>query len=438
MTTRPGTSFARTVLVGVASAGLAVVASNSVWAVQDATAPARPVELAGSDLVPLVVPLTLVALACWGAVLVLRRRGRRVVAVLGAAAGVAAVVVTVARVAGSDDLDLRPWPWVVAAAAAVTAGALARVWVAAPDWPEMSSRYDRRAEDARARLAVANTLWADLTLPVAPDYLAAVKSWPGGSARGVDFRGDPEGARQDVNADVERTTHGLIRDLVPDGLISRDTRAVVVNALWLRASWTKAFERSATRPRPFRAPAGEVEVPTMRTTRQLPYARRDGWTVVTVPAGEGVVADVLLPDGALAPAEAALDAERLAALLAAVRPTEVALELPRVTVRGQASLAAPLAALGLPTLFSRHADLSGITGGVEGLTVDAAVHKAVLTLDETGLEGAAATAVMMTRLAAMTSPPRPVPVRVDRPFLLLVRHRPSDTLYFLARVTDPR
>ena len=151
MTTRPGTSFARTVLVGVASAGLAVVASNSVWAVQDATAPARPVELAGSDLVPLVVPLTLVALACWGAVLVLRRRGRRVVAVLGAAAGVAAVVVTVARVAGSDDLDLRPWPWVVAAAAAVTAVALARVWVAAPAWPEMSSRYDRRTADAQAR-----------------------------------------------------------------------------------------------------------------------------------------------------------------------------------------------------------------------------------------------------------------------------------------------
>jgi serpin B len=89
------------------------------------------------------------------------------------------------------------------------------------------------------------------------------------------------------------------------------------------------------------------------------------------------------------------------------------------------------------TLFGAEADLSGVTGGREGLTVDAAVHKAVLTLDETGLEGAAATAVMMTRTAMMT-PPRPVPVHVDRPFLLLVRHRPTSTLYFLTRVTDPR
>ena len=150
-----GGSFARTVLVGAAAAAVAVVASNAVWAVRDAAAPApsasTAVELAGTDAVPLVLPLTLVALACWGAVLVLRRRGRRVVAVLGAAAGIAATAVTVVRLGGSDDLDLSPWPWVVAAAAAVTAGALARVWVAAPDWPEMSSRYDRRAEDARAR-----------------------------------------------------------------------------------------------------------------------------------------------------------------------------------------------------------------------------------------------------------------------------------------------
>ena len=46
--------------------------------------------------------------------------------------------------------------------------------------------------------------------------------------------------------------------------------------------------------------------------------------------------------------------------------------------------------------------------------------------------------VMMTRLASIAAPPRHVPFRVDRPFLLLVRHRASGALYFLARVTDPR
>ena len=288
--------------------------------------------------------------------------------------------------------------------------------------------------DAAAAIGVANTLWADLSLPVAPGYLAAVKSWPGGAARGADFRGDPEGVRQDVNADVERSTHGLIRDLIQPGLIDPDTRAVVVNALWLRASWTKPFEAGQTRPQPFRTPSGEVEVPMMRTTRQLPYAARDGWTAVSVPAASGVLADVLLPDGELTVPEP----DRLDALLAATRPREVALELPRVTVRGQASLREPLESAGVRTLFGPAADLAGVTDGREGLRLDAAVHKAVLTLDERGLEGAAATAMMMTRLAAMGAPPRPVPVRVDRPFLLLIRHRGTGTLYFLAQVTDPR
>ena len=289
--------------------------------------------------------------------------------------------------------------------------------------------------ESAVTVGVANTLWADLTLPVADEYLAAVKAWPGGAARGADFRGNPEGSRQEINADVEHSTRGLISDLIPPGVVDPDTRAVVVNALYLRAAWVKPFDKGATRPQPFRTPGATVDVPTMRATRSLPYAARSGWTVVSVPAGAGVVADVLLPDADRLPE---LDPGTLTELLDGARPREVALELPRVKVRGQASLADPLVTLGIRRLFSDGADLTGVTGGREGLKVDAAIHKAVLTLDEAGLEGAAATAMTMTRLAAVTTPPRPVPVRVDRPFYLLIRHRPTGTLHFLAQVTDPR
>jgi serpin B len=59
----------------------------------------------------------------------------------------------------------------------------------------------------------------------------------------------------------------------------------------------------------------------------------------------------------------------------------------------------------------------------------------VLKVDEQGLEGAAATAVMI-RLMSMDTR-RPLEVRVDRPFLLVVQHAATGALYFLARVTDP-
>jgi serine protease inhibitor len=300
-----------------------------------------------------------------------------------------------------------------------------------------AARLDEVEGGPDARIAVANTLWADATLPVAPDYAEAVRAWPGGAVRSADFRGGPEAARREVNADVERTTNGLIRDLLAPRQVQRDTRAILVNALWLRVSWLQEFPPSATRPAPFRAPGGAIEVPTMHVERQFRYAAGPGWQLVGVPAGGGVVAEVLLPAGDLADAEPALTADVLAGLLTAATPTRVALWLPKFRVEGDAGLVGPLAALGVRSLFTDAADLSGVTGGQEPLKVSEAAQKAVLTVDERGLEGAAATALAMVRAAAMLAPPRALQVRVDRPFLLLVRHQRTGAIYFLARVTRP-
>jgi serine protease inhibitor len=284
-------------------------------------------------------------------------------------------------------------------------------------------------------IAVANTLWADATLPVSAAYAAAVRAWPGGGARTADFRHAPDAARGEINADVERTTHGLITDLLAPEHITRDTRAVLVNALWLKVGWLGEFDPRRTRPARFHSPGGAAEVPTMHRQSRLPYATGNGWTRVGLPADGGLRADVLLPDGDLAAAEAALTPAALADLLEG-GSREVALSLPRFRVESTAGLVPGLAALGVRTVFTGAADLSPITGGAEPLKVDKAVHRAVLTVDETGLEGAAATALMMTRTARMV-PERPVEVRVDRPFLILVRDPRSGAVYFLARVTRP-
>jgi serpin B len=298
-----------------------------------------------------------------------------------------------------------------------------------------AARLEAPEQAGGARLAVANTLWADRTLRLAEAYLGAVRDWPGGAARTVDFANDPAGARQAVNADVEHTTNGLIRDLLGAAQVDRETRAILVNALWLRASWIQSFPASATQPLPFHAPGGDVRVPTMQVQQQLRYVQRHGWRLASIPAGSGVVADVLLPDADLAAAEPVLDPETMADLLSAARPVRVALALPRFRVEGDATLTGPLDALGIRLLFSDRADLSGVTGA-ERLKVSEAVHKAVLRVDEAGLEGAAATAMVMRTVAAVV-PSRPVEMRVDRPFLVLVRHQRTGALYFLARITHP-
>jgi serine protease inhibitor len=284
-------------------------------------------------------------------------------------------------------------------------------------------------------IAVSNTLWADARLPVATAYQAAVRAWPGGAARTVDFLNESEAARLEINADVERTTNGLIRDLLEPRHVDSSTLAALVNALWLKVGWVGEFDPDATRPERFDAPGGPVEVPTMHRQGSMPYARTHGWTRVGVAAAGGLVADVLLPDGDLAAAERDLTPAALAELLTDQDRPEVRLSLPRFRVEAAADLLPPLMALGMRTMFSAAADFSPITGGPNPLRVTAAVHRAVLTVAESGLEGAAATALMM---AMSWSPPKtPIDVRVDRPFLVLLRNRRLGVVYFVARVVRP-
>ena len=290
----------------------------------------------------------------------------------------------------------------------------------------------RAADDDEPVLAVSNTLWVDASITIEESFAGELAGWSGGSVRNAPFRAEPGKARDAINSDVAETTRQLIPELLPPGTIHSDTVSALVNALYLKCGWRARFIEGATAPRPFRTRAGAVDVPTMVLNESVGYAAADGWQVVSLPAIGGVEATVLLPDGDLADAEPRLTTESLAALLAAPRRRQVSLHLPKFKITTQAELTAPLQALGVRTVFTDDADLRAISP--DPLAVQAILHESVLKIDEQGLEGAAATAVMF-RLTSM--PAEPVVVTVDHPFLLLVRHAGTGVVYFLARVTDP-
>lgn len=152
---RSRSSFGSTVLTGLAGAALATVGATQGWAEATRRSPGlRTVTASGSDVAPVVLPLALVALACWGTVLVLRRRGRRVVAVVGAVSAVAAAVTALTAADRARDVAAQllggppestttsSWPAVTAAGCLVGAAAFVVAFLRAPQWPEMSSRYD--------------------------------------------------------------------------------------------------------------------------------------------------------------------------------------------------------------------------------------------------------------------------------------------------------
>ncbi|MEU8633505.1 serpin family protein [Amycolatopsis sp. NPDC048633] len=290
------------------------------------------------------------------------------------------------------------------------------------------------ARGEQAEVAVSNTLWADDRLPLEDSFKAELAAWPGAAVASAPFEKEPEAARALINEDVGRTTRGLIPELLPPGSIASDVAAVLVNALYLKAAWKLPFREANTTDAPFHAPSGTRDVPTMWLSERVGYAHVAGWQAVQLVAAGGFQAVVLLPDGDLAEAEAALDQATLTSVLDGIGFKAVELALPKISLDVPSTLTGVLRGLGVRTMFTDEADLSGLSPDPR-LTVSEVVHQAVLRVDEQGFEGAAATALIM-RLTSMIIDD-PVTVTVDRPFLLLVRHAGTGALHFLARVVEP-
>ena len=114
-------------------------------------------------------------------------------------------------------------------------------------------------------------------------------------------------------------------------------------------------------------------------------------------------------------------------------PRLVTGSLPRFGFESEFNLVPSLMSLGMTDAFDgSQADFSGMSTAGD-LYISGVFHQAFVAVDEIGTEAAAATAVVVSD----TSAPEPVTVVVDRPFLFVVRDRPTGAVLFLGRVVDP-
>jgi serpin B len=74
--------------------------------------------------------------------------------------------------------------------------------------------------------------------------------------------------------------------------------------------------------------------------------------------------------------------------------------------------------------------------GARDLFISDVVHKAFVAVDEAGTEAAAATAVIMAEMAAAPMEDV-VTMKLDRPFLFMIRDDDTGTILFAGRVLNP-
>jgi serpin B len=296
-------------------------------------------------------------------------------------------------------------------------------------------------------LNIANRLFAQKSYHFREAYLSFVKQNFGGAFEPLDFVADPSAATQRINKWVADQTRDRIRDLIPGGALDKTTRLVLANALYLKAPWAKEFSQNGTQSEPFFVRGAPVDVPMMRKTTNFGYARREGFTVVSLPyAGNELQFVVLLPDdiNGLRGLESTLSGDVLAGC-AKIEKRDVDLHLPKFKLEPPTiTLAKQFEALGMKTAFDRpkgsaNFDKMAPRTRDDYLYISQIFHNTFIAVDEKGTEAAAATAVaMLAGSALMSPPPPPVEVKVDRPFVYAIQHVPSGVCLFLGHVTDPR
>jgi len=299
--------------------------------------------------------------------------------------------------------------------------------------PAQSKKVDRKNP---MQLYIANAVWGQRDYPFEKTYLDLLAVNYGAGVRLLDFTAAPDSARQQINDWVDRETQGKIKDIMPPGSVDPSTRMVLSNAVYFKAAWQEAFVAELTSDAPFTLLDGsQVQVPTMQTDEEIPLrvGSGEGYQVVALPY-KGNLAEmvIILPEqGRFESVESTLDAAQFAAILDGLHPIHLILYMPKFEFSVDFDLIPVLSALGMSLAFDdTKADFSGITKS-ERLYVYQALHKAYVLVNEAGTEAAAAT------IFGAVPASLPQELRIDRPFIFIIRDVPTGTILFVGRVLNP-
>uniref|UniRef100_A0A8C4Q237 Serpin domain-containing protein n=1 Tax=Eptatretus burgeri TaxID=7764 RepID=A0A8C4Q237_EPTBU len=243
-----------------------------------------------------------------------------------------------------------------------------------------------------------------------------------------------------INKWVEDKTEGNIKELLKS--LPENLSLIILSAIHFKGEWKYQFDTKHTTPQLFHQNTENAsQVPMMfhkRYSVKLGYLHSQdqemlNCMILQIFFKHGKSLVIFLPD------EITTNLTALESILTAklvndqiqnnLMKTEIRLYLPKFKLESQQDLVPSLSELGLGELFTS-ADLHKISD--EPLVVSAVKHRAAIEIAEEGAEASAATVVIHTRSGLSVTE-----VRVDRPFLFLIRDDTNKAVLFIGRYMLP-
>lgn len=297
---------------------------------------------------------------------------------------------------------------------------------------------------AEFRLNILNALWIQTGLHVLPQFLDEMSRYFKTSVRQVDFQKHPLAARREINFFVKDKTMGKIEELLGPDAITNSTKMLLISTIYMKAKWKHVFDPHASEMQPFYLKEGDVISSLMMHQKTFfPYFQAEHFAAVELPyvlpkdGSPDFRFVVILPNErfGLNQLESKMSEEVFNNLLLSLESEEVDLFLPKFRFVKNLNLKETLTQMGMGKAFGPEANFEGING-LKNLMLGQVLHKAFISVDETGTEAAAATAVTMNTKAFLPIK-EPVKFVADHPFMFIIYEKSSSQILFIGRISNP-
>ena len=277
---------------------------------------------------------------------------------------------------------------------------------------------------------IANSIWIKDGFDVKQKFVDTNKEYFDALVENAEF--NQETVKR-VNEWCKENTNGKIQSIL-DRFNDGD-RMLLINALYLKAAWSKPFQERNTTKKRFTTEKGEeIEVPMMMMRYNEQFYKDDVVAMVSKRLQGGYSMLFILPgEGVKCDEAAEYVAKNFDTLLKNMEITDVNLSLPKFTTDFGMSLKNTLASLGIKRAFGGKAQLGGISD--EALYISDVVQKTYINVNEKGTEAAAVTMAVAGLLSM-----RPSKIEVitfDRPFIYAIVKDNSNEVLFAGKVGNP-
>ncbi len=303
---------------------------------------------------------------------------------------------------------------------------------------EVNQSYEHLIElltslDPKVKFQIANSIWYRQEYTFEEEFLNLCTKYFDALVRGLDF--DDPNAAKTINEWVDENTNGKIKEIVSYP-IDPLTVMFLINAIYFKGTWTYQFEKDQTRDDWFNLPDGSRKAcKMMKQEATFRYLADADFQAIDLPYGDGDFSmTVFLPNPKkdIDSLIAEFDHENLNHWINNFSERELTLQLPKFTLEYELALNNVLKSLGMAIAFDPfQADFTKMYEGPENAYISKVKHKTFVKVDEEGTEAAAVTSVEI-RVTSVG-----LQMRVDRPFVFMIRENVSQTILFIGKIVDP-